>query len=69
LADDDLFAVGDLAGEVEGGEVYAGQGAASEGEYVGYAGAGGSTDEAGAAYLAGDIYDDDDACRLAGDAR
>jgi hypothetical protein len=63
LADEDLFAVGDLAGEVEGGEVDAWERAAGEGEYVGDAGAGGRADQAGAAYLAGDV-DDDGACCL-----
>jgi hypothetical protein len=67
LADDDLLAVGDLAGEVEGGEVDAGEWAAGEGEYVGDAGAGRSMDQAGAAYFAGDVYDHH-VCRLARDA-
>jgi len=58
LADDDLFAVGYLAGEVEGGQVYAAEGAAGEGQYVGYSGAGWGFDQAGAADLTGDMdYD------------
>lgn len=56
-ADDDLFAVGYLAGEVEGGEVYASEWAACEGEDVGYAGACWGADQAGAAYLSCDMYD------------
>jgi hypothetical protein len=68
LADDDLLSVGDLAGEVEGGEVDAGEWTAGEGQYVGDAGAHRSTDQAGAADLAGNVYDHH-ACRLAGDAR
>jgi hypothetical protein len=67
LADDDLLAVGDLAGEVEGGEVDAWERAAGEGQYVGDAGAGWGTDQAGAADLAGYVYDHL-AWRLAGDA-
>ena len=55
---EDLFAVGDWAREVEGGEVHTGEWAAGEGEYVGYAGAGGRFDEAGVADLAGYMYDD-----------
>ena len=54
-ADDDLFAVGYLAGEVQGGEVYASEWAAGEGKYVGHAGAGRGADEAGAAYLSCDV--------------
>jgi hypothetical protein len=68
LADEDLFAVGDLAGEVEGGEVDAWERAAGEGEDIGHAGAGGRADQAGAAYFAGDVDDDGARC-LAWDAR
>jgi hypothetical protein len=57
LADEDLFAVGDLAGEIEGGEVDAGECAAGEREYVGDTGTDRGADEAGAAHLAGDIDD------------
>ena len=68
MADDDLLAVDDLAREVESGEVDAGERAAGEGKYVGDARADRSTDQTGAADLAGDVYDDH-ACRLAGDTR
>ena len=57
LADDDLFAVGDLAGEVERGEVDAREWATGEREYVGDTRTGRRSDEAGAAYLAGDVHD------------
>ena len=67
MADDDLLAVGDLAGEVEGGEVDAREWAASKGQYVGDAGSGRSMDQARATYFAGDVYDHH-ACGLAGDA-
>jgi hypothetical protein len=65
-ADEDLFAIGDWAGEVEGGEVHAGERATGEREYVGDARAGGSSDEAWVADLAGDVYDHHAGGRLAG---
>ena len=61
---DYLFAVGQLASEVEGAEVYAAEGAAGEGEGIGYAGAGGGSDEAGAVNLA--CYVDDEGRRRSG---
>ncbi|GAA1118689.1 hypothetical protein GCM10009630_15560 [Kribbella jejuensis] len=57
MADDDLFAVRYLAGEVEGGQVDAAECAAGQGEDVGYAGAERGADETGAPYLAGYVDD------------
>jgi hypothetical protein len=54
-ADEDLLAVGELAGEVERAEVYAAEWAAGERERVGDSGAGGRADEARAADLACDM--------------
>lgn len=69
MADNDLFAVGDLAGEVEGGEVDAAEWAAGKGEYVGHAGAGRRADEAGVADLACYVDDDHGLTRRARGAR
>jgi hypothetical protein len=66
LADEDLLAVGDLAGEVEGGEVDTRERTTGQGEYVGDAGSGGCADQSGAAYLAGDVDDHGPRCRTWG---
>ena len=58
MADEDLFAVGDLAGEIEGGQVYAAECAAGQSQNVGNTGAGWRFDQAGATDLAGDVHDD-----------
>jgi hypothetical protein len=56
--DDDLFAVGYLAREIERCQIDAPEWAAGEGEYVGHARAGRSTDQPGATNLPGDVdYD------------
>jgi hypothetical protein len=69
LADDDLFAVGYLAGEVEGGQVDATERAAGQGEYIGYPRADRGTDEARAAYLPRHVHDHDLLTRRASSTR
>lgn len=59
LANDDLFAVGYLAGEVEGGQVYAAECSACLGEDVGNARAERGADQAGVADLAGYVDHDE----------
>ncbi|MDX6248409.1 MAG: hypothetical protein QOF10_1769 [Kribbellaceae bacterium] len=72
-ADQDLFAIGYLAGEVEVGQVDTGQGSAGQGKHVGDAGSGFGADQPGTADFSG--YVDDDhlrrwgGCRCAGRRR
>lgn len=59
MADDDLFAVGYLAGEVEGGQVDAAECATGQGEDIGDPRADRGADQAGATYFACDVHDDE----------
>ncbi|GAA1626657.1 hypothetical protein GCM10009744_13200 [Kribbella alba] len=72
-ADQDLFAIGYLAGEVQVGQVDTGESSAGQGKHVGDAGSGFGTDQPGTADFSGYVDDDDlrrwGGCRYAGRRR